>query len=212
MDNKIVIQLLKNKTEEIQSLLAYFAKQPADVNDSIELLEARIQGLQKDFEILKKNCESNSVEIFSSVSKEEDTAKESQYIDEKTEKKISPEIDQETKAIYQADVEAPEEKIETKKESSLTKEEPLTEHIQLIGEQISAHKLEDIQSAIGINDRFLFTRELFENNAEEYNTAITYVNKADRFETVLNWIKSEKQWDLEDPTVAQFIDITKRKF
>lgn len=205
MDHKIVIQLLTNKTEEIQNLLAHFARQPDDVSDSIELLETRIHGLSKDFEILKKNCEAKPEDTFLSVSKEELTLPAPEYANERIEK-------QKKNTASLADEKIVENRIETPEELSFKNENISSEPIQLIGEKASSHKLEDIQSAIGINDRFLFTRELFENSIEQYNTAISFVNQADCFESVLKWMESEKKWDLEDPTVAQFIDITKRKF
>jgi hypothetical protein len=210
MDHKIVIQLLTNKTEEIQNLLAHFAKQPDDVSDSIELLETRIHGLSKDFEILKKNCEAKPEDDFLVESKKEEiTPIAPKCADEKLEK---PEIVQENKATIQAEPKIVEEKIETTQELPIVEEAVSSEHIQLIGEKAFSHKLKDIQSAIGINDRFLFTRELFENSTDQYNSAISFINQADCFESIQKWMESEKQWDFEDPTVAQFIDITKRKF
>lgn len=206
MDNKLVIQLLTSKTEEIQSLLIHFINEPKDLPVGIELLESRIQGLSQDFQILKKNCNLKpNPTILSNVSENTTIA---------TAESIEPTdtINKELPIIK--DVINEDQIIENKKGTELltVTKDTHTEPIQLIGEKTSSQKLVDIQSAIGINDRFLFTRELFENNIIEYNTAISFVNETDKFESVMNWIKSEKEWDLEDPTVAQFIEITKRKF
>ncbi len=210
MDNKLVIQLLKSKTEEIQSLLEHSINNPADLTDSIELLEARINGLSQDFKILKKNSELNQVKtIIASppeeivIDSKESVTKEIEIID----------VNDETKELIE-NVITDKLELEDKKqeEVSIVNKSVQAEPIQLIGETRSTQKLTDIQSAIGINDRFLFTRELFENNIDEYNTAISFINKSDSYASVINWIKAEKEWDLEDPTVAQFIEITKRKF
>lgn len=208
MDNKLVIQLLKSKTEEIQRLLEHFASKPADLNDGIELLDSRIQNLSHDFNILKKNCSFLQDETPLSNVTEEIIPAFPESIVEKTEPST---VISENEIIIENVV---QEKIEANKEteSSIINESVPSETIQLIGEKQFSQQLTDIQSAIGINDRFLFTRELFQNNIDEYNTAISFVNKTDKFESVMNWIKAEKKWDLEDPTVVQFIEITKRKF
>lgn len=225
MDNKLVIQLLTSKTEEIQSLLKHFANEPEDLYDSIELLESRIQGLSQDFKLLKKNCTLKPNKTIVSNEPEEMTFIATEPIQtNKTEVNLKKEITTsdsiESKNIIHEELPIIEDVIDNKQiledkkeiETSRVTKNSQTEHIQLIGETISSHKLADIQSAIGINDRFLFTRELFENNVDEYNTAISFVNETAKFESVMNWIKTEKKWDLEDPTVAQFIEITKRKF
>ena len=87
MDNKLVIQLLKSKTEEIQNLLEHFTNKPEDLSDSIELLDSRILGLSQDFNILKKNCELKPTETISAspepIKKEiecSDTSSEKQQV------------------------------------------------------------------------------------------------------------------------------------
>ncbi|PKQ65162.1 hypothetical protein BZG02_04870 [Labilibaculum filiforme] len=208
MDNKLVIQLLKSKTEEIQNLLVHFANKPADLEDGIDLLDSRIQGLSHDFKILKRNCERQPDEQFSVIKSTESTP----FVPETIQKEPEPQesnLAKEMEPIITEKIELEEKKTLV---SSVSNESIPVAPTQLIGEKMYSHKLADVQSAIGINDRFLFARELFENNMDAYNTAISFVNKAPNFDSVMNWIKVEKEWDLEDPIVVQFIEITKRKF
>ncbi|WP_321320702.1 hypothetical protein [Labilibaculum sp.] len=210
MDNKLVIQLLKSKTEEIQNLLKHFADKPEDLSDGIELLDSRILGLSQDFKILKKNCEPKTAETVSSNTPEEIIQATPEPV--KNEIEFTDASSKKPQVIDHISPEEPEIEKKVQIESEIVNQSLPSEPIQLIGEKLSSKKLTDIQSAIGINDRFLFARELFDNNIEEYNTAISFINKAGTFESVMNWIKAEKEWDLEDPTVTQFIEITKRKF
>ena len=227
MDNKLVIQLLTSKAEEIQSLLTHLTNEPKDLYDGIELLESRIQGLSQDFKLLKRNCTPKINQITISTEAEKTNVIATERLtnraeaDLKTEKTtiVVAEPMQSTDTINEElpiieNVINEKQIIEDKRkiEKLIVAEEIQNEPIQLIGEKTPSQKLIDIQSAIGINDRFLFTRELFENNIDKYNAAISFVNETDKFESVLNWIKSEKEWDLEAPTVTQFIEITKRKF
>ena len=213
MDSKLVIQLLKSKTCEIQNLLDHFADQPNELESGIELLASRISGLSQDFEILKRNAESvptqqkSEIKEPTEVSLTTDTSKE---IIEVECEKSEPVIHSKEDII----IEELTDEVENHKEidSSIINDQIQTEPIKIISEKLSAQKLTDIQSAIGINDRFLFTRELFNNNSEAYQAAILFVNESNNFDSVMNWIKKEQNWDLEDPTVIQFIEITKRKF
>lgn len=215
MDNKLVIQLLKNKTEEIQNLLEHFSNNPNDMSDGIELLESRMNGLLNEFEILKRNYNKQS----SSIPEPQETISEPKVvIEEKQENESNSLIEEKiTEPIIikakEKEIEKPETIIEIeKKESAIVHENLQAETVEIVGNNLSSQKISDIQSAIGINDRFLFTRELFENNIEEYNSAISFVNNSNEFQSILNWMKNEKEWDLEDPTVVQFVEITKRKF
>ncbi|MBI9058254.1 MAG: hypothetical protein JEZ01_10850 [Labilibaculum sp.] len=217
MDSKLVIQLLKSKTCEIQNLLDHFADKPLELEGGIELLESRINGLSQDFEILKRNIEPAPThqvkEINEPVVKNisETELKPTEIIKEESKEieKIAP-PKEEVLSLEEEEITEIENKEEF--EMPIVNDQAQAEPIKIISEKLSAQKLSDIQSAIGINDRFLFTRELFENNSEAYHSAISFVNEATNFDSVMNWVKNDQNWDFEDPTVVQFLEITKRKF
>jgi hypothetical protein len=226
MDRKLILQLLLNKTEEIQSLLNHFKSQPGDLESGLDMLSDRIEGLGKDFDLLKKNS------VVAEVSKTTPELKENLVREIKEEP--SPEVEKELAPEQPLKIEEPKEvveitetieptvmkEVETPISNGETKEEEsaiLNDQLQasasgVLGEQLSTHRLKDVQSAIGINDRFLFIRELFGNSAEDYNSAIEFVNQSANYTVVDNWIKNEKDWDPENPTVNQFIEVVKRKF
>jgi len=210
MDKKLMLQLLQNKTGEIQSLLEHFKNTPNELEEGISLLSDRIESLSKEFEILNAN--------FSSINK---VIKE--------EKKIStePVITKPELKIEEAKIEIPEEiKIKISEEVKETVsiqnekvEESSTLNDQLhslgnevLGEKFYSNSITDIRSAIGINDRFLFIRELFNNDNDKYNSTIEFINNTNEFSTVEEHFKLKQNWDFENPTVVQFLEITKRKF
>jgi len=205
-----MLQLLQNKTGEIQSLLEHFKNTPNELEEGISLLSDRIESLSKEFEILNAN--------FSSINK---VIKE--------EKKIStePVITKPELKIEEAKIEIPEEiKIKISEEVKETVsiqnekvEESSTLNDQLhppgnevLGEKFYSNSITDIRSAIGINDRFLFIRELFNNDNDKYNSTIEFINNTNEFSTVEEHFKLKQNWDFENPTVVQFLEITKRKF
>ncbi|MCT4603090.1 MAG: hypothetical protein N4A59_09360 [Marinifilum sp.] len=213
MDRKLILQLLLNKTEEIQSLLQHFKNQPDDLKGGLDLLSYRIEGLERDFDLLKKNFSEVKKVDVTTVVKEEVPPIEEAVIEHKTE---AIEEAESKEPIVEEKVESPvlngEKKEENQEESSILNDQLQTTASGVLGEQLSSHRLKDVQSAIGINDRFLFIRELFDNNADAYNSAIDMVNQSPNYTHVENWIKENGNWDMENPTVNLFIEIVKRKF
>ena len=70
----------------------------------------------------------------------------------------------------------------------------------------------DLKKAIGINDRFLFQRELFKNSSELYDQIIEQLNNMPNLEAANSFLKSNFNWDSNDETVSIFLDIVKRRF
>jgi len=70
----------------------------------------------------------------------------------------------------------------------------------------------DIMIAIGLNDRFLFTRELFDNDAEVFTKTINTLNNKASWEEASKFMTENFDWDPEDPTHIMFLSIVKRRF
>ncbi len=81
--------------------------------------------------------------------------------------------------------------------------------------KVSKTAISDIKSAIGINDKFQFTNELFQGNAEEYLIAIQQLNSSDNFESAMTYFLSLKllyNWNMENETVIRLLDLVNRRF
>jgi len=110
-------------------------------------------------------------------------------------------------------------------------EETVTEGPQTLGEKFSHGKsvndllleqgksdyrfsnmpVTNLQAAIGINDRFLFTRELFEGKSDSFAETI---RKIDSFETIHDaavYLRENFKWK-KNETSLKFIDLVKRRF
>lgn len=75
--------------------------------------------------------------------------------------------------------------------------------------------LPDLKSAMGINDKFQFTNELFKGNMQEFNIAIEQLNAADTLASALNYLKSMQPlygWDEENETVKRLLNIINRRY
>ncbi len=81
-----------------------------------------------------------------------------------------------------------------------------------INTNIGQTKIDDIRQAISLGDRFRFQRELFNNNGEEMNKTLAYINKLATYEEIVNFLSSKYTWAEDNASVEDFYRIIKRKF
>ena len=70
----------------------------------------------------------------------------------------------------------------------------------------------DLKRGISLNDRFLFQRELFNNNQAEMNSVMDRLNSFGNFEEAESYLKSERNWNFESQTVKEFLIVIKKGF
>ncbi len=67
-------------------------------------------------------------------------------------------------------------------------------------------------SAIGINDRFTFIRELFNGDTHAFEYAIKALNEAANFNDAYNYLMQNYDWDMDSDAVQLLLDIIRRKY
>jgi hypothetical protein len=85
-------------------------------------------------------------------------------------------------------------------------------HRKDISGQMQAKALKNIEAAIGINEKFLFVRELFNGDTETFHKTIRILNNAANFNEAFNYIHSTFNWDLENEAAQKLLDLTRRRF
>ena len=91
-------------------------------------------------------------------------------------------------------------------------------------EQLGGHNADDsrtgilkskhvtnLSEAIGINDRFLFIREIFDGNLNHYSEAITKLNNVNNLSEARDIISSYTDDNNDNEAVKQLLDLVKRK-
>lgn len=76
-----------------------------------------------------------------------------------------------------------------------------------IGKPIS-----DLTKGLGINDRFMFQRELFAGKAEVMNQTLQQINQLPDLNSALSFLKSNFDWDQEQEAAKAFLSYIERKF
>lgn len=101
---------------------------------------------------------------------------------------------------------APQPKVEEVKEEEVKVEE-VTSKASIYGKAVA-----DIRQAISIGDRFLYQRELFEQNAELMQRTLNELDQLHSFAEAMDYINAHFHWDQESNTYQQFIVTLHRRF
>jgi copper chaperone CopZ len=79
-------------------------------------------------------------------------------------------------------------------------------------EILKSKPLSSLDEAIGINDKFLFIREIFDGNTESYNQAIQKLESVGSLSDAMAVIMSYSGENTGNEAVKQLLDLIKRKF
>jgi hypothetical protein len=82
----------------------------------------------------------------------------------------------------------------------------------ILSNHLQSKPIQSIEHAIGINEKFLFIRELFNNNADEFNNTIQLLDKSDNYDQAYSYLFKKYTWDLESETTEKLIILLKRRF
>jgi hypothetical protein len=80
-----------------------------------------------------------------------------------------------------------------------------------ISSVMQSKPIKDIEAAIGVNERFIFIKELFNGDAETYVKTITILNNAHNFNEAFNYINQTFSWDFESGSAHKLLDLVRRK-
>ncbi len=81
--------------------------------------------------------------------------------------------------------------------------------------KLSNTRIENLKSAIGINDKFYFINELFKGNSQAYEDVIYTLNNFKRFDDAIQYFSTLKfryDWNTEAEAYKKLIHFLERKF
>ncbi|MBK5195869.1 MAG: hypothetical protein JJE08_07555 [Proteiniphilum sp.] len=70
----------------------------------------------------------------------------------------------------------------------------------------------DLKRGISLNDRFLFQRELFNNDRHEMNNVMIKLNAIDNYMSAEEYLRKSTSWSFDDPVVKNFLQAIKKGF
>lgn len=74
------------------------------------------------------------------------------------------------------------------------------------------HEQHDVTAAFSINDRFLFLRELFDGNSQQFNDAIGVIQRMSNIDQVQQFVTDVLQLDSSNDIVKEFIRLINLSF
>ncbi|MEA3477255.1 MAG: hypothetical protein U9R60_03685 [Bacteroidota bacterium] len=111
---------------------------------------------------------------------------------------------------------AEEKKLETVSGNGITLADKFMDSDdKTLAARIKMNPIQDLKTAIGLNDKFLFIKELFNNNLLEYNEALEHLNATNSLENAQAYLTSLKevhQWTEEMEHFLLFRDYVERKY
>jgi hypothetical protein len=81
-----------------------------------------------------------------------------------------------------------------------------------VTDYLKSKPLANLSQAIGVNDRFLFIREIFNGNSESYSQAIIKIDEAKDLSAAKELMQSYAGDKVETEAGKQLLDLVKRKF
>ena len=81
-----------------------------------------------------------------------------------------------------------------------------------VSSKIQLKPIKNIKTAISINDRIMFTKELFNNNPDLYNEIVDKVNSMSNITDALDYFSGKVNIHMENEPVKKFLEIVHRRF
>ncbi len=194
-----VIKYFEGLEERIATLEAELASLEAEIDELKSRPAPEPQVVEK---VVEKIVE-KPVEVIKEVVVEKPVVVAAPVVPEKPEE---PETIQEEPVAEEPVKEEPVKEEPVKADPAPAKEEVASPKAAVYGKAV-----DDIRQAISLGDRFLYQRELFNQNAELMQKTLTELNELGSFDEAIQYI-SRFGWDTESNSYQQFIVALHRRF
>ena len=177
-------------------------KKPIEQTKAVRAVEEKKKPVEvkEDLEIKEKKVEKPQVVIH----------KEAEKIPE-----VKKEIKKEEKPLVEIEKKEPITKKSVFEQKPIVADKFVASDDKTVAAKIKKNPINDLKKAIGINDKFLFIKELFNNNLQDYTRSIDELNRLMVFEDVQVYfekLSKEQKWDADLEHALRLQEIVERKF
>lgn len=231
MDLIKAVSIIRKDLEEVSAMLDQLSVTPGSHIAEIELARSRVHSAT---EMLKVLPQLNEVPVLQPVNKEDPAPAMQPVVEVKAETRLEarPEVRVDVAAEVKAEA-TPEPKPkptpEVKTETVAEKGKPILADkfnaADTIGKKASSVKqdeviasvmhnkpISDIGTAIGINDKFYFIRELFSGDTRAYQDTIKRLNSSASLGEAMRILDENTVMGSDPSAQSSFVDIVRRKF
>ncbi|WP_163716665.1 hypothetical protein [Mangrovibacterium lignilyticum] len=80
-----------------------------------------------------------------------------------------------------------------------------------LDQRLASSPIQKLENAIGLNDRFQYIRELFQNDSDKFRETVGKIDKLHTLEDAISYLDGQFNWK-ESETSLQFLHLVKRRF
>lgn len=92
----------------------------------------------------------------------------------------------------------------------------LTPPEETVSDKNKKNKILDFKSALSINQRYMFVKELFNNNQQDFDDALTSIETCKNYQEAINLLVdkygADNNWDTDKDEVAELFELISKKF
>lgn len=240
MEASILLQIIKDDIKILNNLALDITTGAGLTTDEVEIILARAKNVVKELELLESKVSEKAELTQAFTSSEKHQKVEEKPIEIETKKAPTSKITEEEDIsdIKKPESKEPEieeesdkktEEIEDDSDMELLEVEQETKR-KTLGESVAAQRslndligddhtedaymnrpLKSIREGISLNDRYLFVRELFENNNDKFNETVETLDRAQSIQEAVHFLKSNYKWNKSE-TSQKFLTLVKRRF
>jgi hypothetical protein len=239
MSFKHTLEILTKDIQDIEKLVSNFQNYSRIPPIEIDLALSKLQNLYELLLLLKdtegnsplagKELKAEEATVAPNSSEEKNTAPPAQPAPEKTETVMSTaealtDI-QESEAMHPEPNPGVQASPDTKKrkekiigESFETKKLFVNESLGKKAEsdpavsRFTGGPIKNIAGSIGINDKFLFIRELFAGDADRFRSCLEVLDESVNFNEAYDYLLTHFDWDMDSEVVQQLLALVRRRF
>ncbi len=202
-----VFTLLKEKSAELAALANQIKNPQESAVDSTDESEEESVEIAEGVplsELEEESSDESFEESEEEALKDEKTESEDESIEDEF---IGEKEDEDDDIMLAFDVE--ETDTESKEpEMDKTEEETGNTASHAVGFKRDAK----LKSLFSLNDRYLYSRELFDGNMKMFDSTLEFIEGIEDFAIIEDYFYNELEWDPENQNVATFMEILRPRF
>ncbi len=212
--SKKIIHILNEKVEEVESPLSHkIVEEEIPVHSSLEGKEEVIElVIDKAQPLIDRHKEEEEIADArdDEVPSEDENAEEDEINVQNT-------IAQELEEPEEVDGEAEDKSLEEPQRlgDRFVKEKSLNDLLangsDKLENKLSNTPVGSLQGAIGINDRYIYIRELFNGSAETFSKTVADLDKLQNIQEAVAYLQQNYKWKKNDASL-KFVNLVKRRF
>ena len=174
-----------------------------------EVTEVILEDIQ-EVKIIEEEVDKNPTEPIPTESTEEIIIVEAEEEIEVVETTVEEPVEEAPKENTEKPVASKDSPVKTEINDTISSSEPS------LAEKLSNKSIKKLAESIALNERFLFSNELFDGNMEAFKRALTELDHIASLEDAQRYIelqlKKDNNWDTDNETVKAFITLVERRF